>query len=346
MLKFSDASKKRFAGMYQMTMIQRRRLLIGGAVAVTHLCLLMWLGCSGEPAAREQPAAQSVSAVVPVVLPPNEARHTTKPSAARHDASHSVDRPFPLAERADYDEPADDGTSLGVPKSPPTVAANLRLPASRGVSLPTASLMPSAAVATDQIGPAKKPLADEKILAVETRVFGVKARGLSFAYVFDRSNSMSSYEGRPLAAAKRELLASLQQLQSTHQFQIIFYNHEPRLMKSFEGEPRMVFGNDEGKQLAESFVASITADGGTDHVKALRMGLQMGPDVLFFLTDADDPGMSPQELAAIRNRNAGTAIHAIEFGYGPPKAGGNFLKQLADENMGQYQYVDVTKLPK
>lgn len=330
-----------------MTTSQWRRFVIGAAVAAAHLCLLLWLGCSGDPGAREQLSARSASAVVPVVSPRNQAPNSDKHSAARHDASHSADRPFPLAERADHDERADPGsTSLGVPKSPPAVAANLRLPRGSAASVPAAALMPSAVAATNEIGPAKKPLADEKILAVETRLFGIKAHGLSFAYVFDRSSSMASYEGRPLAAAKRELLASLEKLQATHQFQIIFYNHEPRLMKSSGGEPRMVFGNDEGKRLAESFVASITADGGTDHVKALETGLRMGPDVLFFLTDADDPGMSPQELAAIRSRNAGTTIHAIEFGYGPPKAAGNFLKQLAAENMGQYQYVDVTQLPK
>ncbi|HTN76656.1 MAG TPA: hypothetical protein VL096_15465, partial [Pirellulaceae bacterium] len=58
----------------------------------------------------------------------------------------------------------------------------------------------------------------------ETGVFGVKGRGTKFVYVFDRSGSMSGFGGRPLAAAKRELLASINDLDTVHQFQVIFYN--------------------------------------------------------------------------------------------------------------------------
>src|SRR5262245_48566300 len=54
--------------------------------------------------------------------------------------------------------------------------------------------------------------------AVETRVFGLRGNGSRFVYVFDRSSSM---EGAPLSAAKRELIGSLQSLQSVHQFQVI-----------------------------------------------------------------------------------------------------------------------------
>ena len=49
----------------------------------------------------------------------------------------------------------------------------------------------------------------------ETTVFGVKGRGTRFVYVFDRSASMSGYDGRPLAAAKRELLSSFKSFFTT-----------------------------------------------------------------------------------------------------------------------------------
>src|SRR5262245_17102357 len=61
----------------------------------------------------------------------------------------------------------------------------------------------------------------------ETQVFGVTGRGRKFVYVFDRSLSM---QGAPLAAAKRELIASLGRLEDGQQFQIIFYNEKPRMM--------------------------------------------------------------------------------------------------------------------
>src|SRR5262249_26464602 len=80
----------------------------------------------------------------------------------------------------------------------------------------------------------------------QTQVFGVTGRGSRFVYVFDRSLSM---QGAPLAAAKRELLASLSDLKRVHQFQIIFYNEKPRVMQT----PQLPFADESGRQQAESF---------------------------------------------------------------------------------------------
>jgi hypothetical protein len=92
-------------------------------------------------------------------------------------------------------------------------------------------------------------------------------------------------------------------------------------------------------------VGGITADGGTDRLPALRAAVRMNPDVIFFLTDADDP-MPKSELEEIAdlNRRAGVAISTIEFGRGPAKQPKNFLTELARITGGQYGYVDVTQL--
>jgi len=173
----------------------------------------------------------------------------------------------------------------------------------------------------------------------ETQIFGVRSRGAKFVYVFDRSASM---EGKPLAAAKRELIASLNELDRIHQFQIIFYNQEPQLMPEFRASsPRMVFADEQGKRLAASFIGGIFADGPTEHLRALRMALGLRPDVIFFLTDANEPQMRPDELAAVRQFNRGTRINTIEFGAGAQNTAINFLQVLAAENGGQHAYVDV-----
>jgi hypothetical protein len=175
--------------------------------------------------------------------------------------------------------------------------------------------------------------------AAETQVFGVRSRGGRFVYVFDRSASM---EGGLLSAAKRELIASLQALDGRHQFQIIFYNDRPSLMPAVHGGgPRMAFAEEPGKRLAASFVGGVFADGGTNHLQALEMALALKPDVIFFLTDAEEPQMRPEELAAVRRMNRGTRINTIEFGAGEQRAAMNFLQRLAAENGGQHAYVDV-----
>lgn len=181
-----------------------------------------------------------------------------------------------------------------------------------------------------------------------TRVFGIDGSGSKFVYVFDRSSSMNGYQGRPLRAAKSELIRSLQSLEKNHQFQVIFYNERPDVLNPFRpAPPRLLFGDARGKLQAERFIRGISAQGGTRHFEPLRAALRMGPDVVFFLTDALDPPLSGAELAKLAriNQTVGAAIHTIEFGVGPPHGGPNFLRRLAHQNGGRYAYVDVTRLP-
>lgn len=178
-----------------------------------------------------------------------------------------------------------------------------------------------------------------------TGVFGAMGEGRKFVYVFDRSGSMDGHGGAPLSAAKAELIRSLKDLGQTHQFQIIFYNEHPRVFSPTGVAGRLVFGTDQNKYLAQKFVGSITADGATRHEEALEMALRMGPDVIFFLTDADEPRLTTQQLTHIERINSGTLINAIEFGYGRQVEADNFLVRLARQNGGQHVYVDVSRLP-
>ncbi|MFI4875998.1 MAG: hypothetical protein ACIALR_11690 [Blastopirellula sp. JB062] len=176
-----------------------------------------------------------------------------------------------------------------------------------------------------------------------TRVFGIEGTGSKFVYVFDRSGSMGNSAGRPLAAAKSELLASLRDLDKLHQFQIIFYNEEPRIFNPTGGTPRLIFADEQGKALAQQFVGSIISSGGTQHLKAIDTALAMNADVIFFLTDADG-APTEEEMADIRRRNRSAVINTIEFGIGPWDRRRNFLVRLAEENGGQHVYIDTSKL--
>ena len=177
---------------------------------------------------------------------------------------------------------------------------------------------------------------------VRVSVFGVQGTGTKFVYVFDRSSSM---EGPPLAAAKRPLVESLRSLESTHQFHIIFFNTRTRSFDITGSGRRIAFATDRNKQLAANFVGGITADGGTDRLAALRQALGFSPDVIFFLTHADDV-MSASELAEIARMNSRSraAICVIEFGRRATPPGSNFLTELARESVGQYGYVNSDAL--
>lgn len=179
-----------------------------------------------------------------------------------------------------------------------------------------------------------------------TMVFGVSGSGSRFVYVFDRSDSMNGYGGKPLRAAKAELIRSLRTLTDRQSFQLIFYNDKPKAFQ-LSGVPDQLFSGEKSYvALAENYIRSISAFGGTEHESALKMALRMSPDVVFFLTDARIPRLSSSDLREIRNLAdaSGATIHSIEFGADPAAPADTFLRDLAAQNRGQYQYVDIRRL--
>jgi hypothetical protein len=176
-----------------------------------------------------------------------------------------------------------------------------------------------------------------------TSMFGVEATGRKFVYVFDRSGSMGEPANRPLAAAKAELIQSLERLESVHQFHLIFYNTETRVFNPTGVRGRLVFGTDENKEAARRFIASISAEGGTNHYDPLLVAVRLRPDVIFLLTDGEQKDdLAGDDLAHIRRVNDGIAqIHVIQFASTPYAS--NSLKQLAAENRGQHTYYDIRK---
>jgi hypothetical protein len=211
---------------------------------------------------------------------------------------------------------------------------------------------PASSLAGDGAGPGRGAgfihggaprLADLAERATVT-VFGAVGEGSRFVYLFDRSTSMT---GAPLAAAKQQLITSLDALSSVHQFQVIFFNDQMQAWDLTGGQNRVPFASDANKQLAAQFVRGVMAAGGTDRLTPLRRALAMNVDVVFFLTDADD-ALPSYDLADVieRAQSTGTAIACIEFGDGPSRGHENFLTRLAAETGGDYVYVDVTQLGK
>jgi len=174
-----------------------------------------------------------------------------------------------------------------------------------------------------------------------TNLFGIEAQGDKFVYVFDRSGSMGEAGGKPLREAKKQLVASLNNLDQRSQFYLIFYNDQPRLFDLGNSHGRLIFATPSNKQQAEEFVSGIQASGGTDHMAALSVALRLQPDVIFLLTDGeekDDP--SPDDLKRIDRINGGGAqINVIQFAEAE-RPDSNLIK-LAHQNRGKHVFVDI-----
>ena len=176
---------------------------------------------------------------------------------------------------------------------------------------------------------------------VNTQFFGSQVWGSKFVYVIDRSGSMSQRDR--LGAAKRELIGSLSKLPPEAQFQIIFYNLQPAIMKTGGVTNRLMYATDGNKTLAMRFLDQMAPDSGTEHLPALKMALSLKPDVIFFLTDADDLRARDVKEATELNKDQ-ARIHTIEFGIGAEVDRENQLRELAIKNAGTYRYIDAAKL--
>lgn len=188
------------------------------------------------------------------------------------------------------------------------------------------------------------------------RLFGIAGEGSKFAYVFDRSGSMTTKfrlqeKGRvvreltPLELAKAELLRSLQELTAEDQFQLVFYNMTPLVFTDDPYLQELMPASDEFKAQAEQFVADVPGQGGTNHLGALLTALKLKPEVIFLITDGerkdDLAGSHVRSLVKICERENVT-IHLIHFGARPRP--NSTLVQLATKTGGMHRFIGFSEL--
>jgi hypothetical protein len=175
-----------------------------------------------------------------------------------------------------------------------------------------------------------------------TQFFGAREHAHSFAYVIDCSGSMATRNS--LDVAKRELLASLNQLPPDAEFAVVFYNLLAKMLSDPQGRKGLMAATAANKARVQSQLATIAPDGGTDHMTALRTALALKPEVIFFLTDADL--MTNGDVNEILAEVGTTRIQAVEFGRGTNLGQRTPLGRLATTTGGSYLYIDVSQFPR
>lgn len=167
-------------------------------------------------------------------------------------------------------------------------------------------------------------------------LFPLPAPATSVVYVLDRSVSMGI--DRKLDRARRELIARLRRLPPTVRFQVIEYNEYANTL-IVDGRGDLLPAEPAIIEKAIAILQMLDAGGKTNHLAALRRGLDLHPDVLYFLTDADD--LRAEEIAAVTHRNQGSVIHTIELTRRRISQCEGSLARLARENHGSYRYVSL-----
>ncbi len=173
--------------------------------------------------------------------------------------------------------------------------------------------------------------------------FGAAASGNCFCYVIDGSGSMRN---GPWDAAKAELLKSLASLKEKQRFYIIFFNRELSaitLPNAREPAPRALYATQENLEHARRWIDTLRIDIGAPPNDALKLAIEKEPDAIYLLTD----GVTNVDVAKfLRSENrvddivsgeqVRVPIHTIAF---YSLDGQQLLKQIANENRGQFIYV-------
>jgi hypothetical protein len=171
----------------------------------------------------------------------------------------------------------------------------------------------------------------------ETQFFGAGGKGTKFVYVIDRSASMQQV----LPVAREELLKSLAALPATAQFQIVYYHLEAHTL---DGPIGLLPATQMNKDRAAALLQGLKSEGGTDHIRALKRALALSPQVLYFLTDADElKPQQVQELTALNQRTGQAQIHCIELSMANAQKSDTPMRLLARNNRGQYRSFDLLR---
>lgn len=175
---------------------------------------------------------------------------------------------------------------------------------------------------------------------------GAQAKGKSFAFLIDRSGSME--ENNAWRFAQQELVKSLRQLTPTMEFQVIFYNHQFKLL-DLPGRDTLVKATQVNVDRAVREILQLRPEGGTDHGPAILHALRrLKPDVIFVMTDAEAADTDTRMIGNVTAENKRAArngkeaqINVVQFRHDWRRQTAD-IERLATQNNGTYRVVDAT----
>ncbi len=164
--------------------------------------------------------------------------------------------------------------------------------------------------------------------------FGIQVDGKKFVFVVDASRSMNHPHDSPaktrFGRLKIELVNTIDQMTEENQFFVIFFNNRAIPMPA-DG---LVRATEDNQMTCLEWVATAHTGGQTDPREALLFALQLNPDIIYFLTDGEFEYRVVKDVKAANKHK--TPIYTFCFS---DRSGEKFLKQIAEQNRGEYFYI-------
>jgi hypothetical protein len=186
---------------------------------------------------------------------------------------------------------------------------------------------------------------------------GLSAVGRRFVFVIDRSASMNKPPPPHTPAmewAKDELIRSIKSLPQNASFQVVFYSDTVMTLPNPDRRKDLIPATDFSKEKAIQFVRDLDAEGGTNHRLGLDRAFELKPDVVFFMTDADDDRDDDLRrlidyVSRLNRRKSDqqtpASIHMIQIWHRNDSPTG-VLSELAQRNNGAYKLIKASELDK
>jgi len=166
--------------------------------------------------------------------------------------------------------------------------------------------------------------------------------GRRFVYLIDTSASMN--DGGRLKLARNQLKSSIRLLKPNQRFQVVFYGVTTTQMNLKRPQDRDLYpATVINIHKAEREIDRVRAEKGTEHKAALKHALRLKPDVIYFLTDGDEPRLTSADLGELLRLNSSNArVHVVEFASSQRESREvTWLQQLASRTGGKYSRVPV-----
>ncbi|MCA9213704.1 MAG: hypothetical protein KDB27_11590 [Planctomycetales bacterium] len=175
----------------------------------------------------------------------------------------------------------------------------------------------------------------------EPKFYGTEGEGDRYAFVIDRSSSMT---GAKFEDARNELLKSLKQLDSNQYFYVVFFDRGMLEMFGRKKVRDMLPATAKNIKQAEYWIRDVKVGQGTMPYQSIRRVLELSPDTIFLLSDGQFNGSDNTvayllEHKKVDGQQFDKKAHPFRLNTIGLHHQDGTLKTLAEEFDGAYQFI-------